>query len=95
MLQKLGTAVQLDLLRDAEQYSLSVHIFSGAGHTNENALHSEMSGHFLGSLAERSFFHTSSWISHESMRPIYSIAACDNLIAGETIVKGDILKRSY
>lgn len=70
-------------------------VFTDAGRPSDGAQLSTICGLLIGNLEEGSFYHTISWASHKSKRPVRSIAAGEILAAGEGIDEGVMLKRAY
>lgn len=94
-LKRLGTSVRFGRPSDKNNYSISMLVFADAGRPPDSAQISPICRLLIGSIDQDSFFHTVSWTSHKSKRPVRSIAAGEILAAGEGIDEGLMLKRTY
>ena len=94
-LQRLGSTITFGRPSDGKEYSISVLVFADAGKPSESVQLSTLWGVLIGSVQEGSFYHTVSWSSHKSKRPVRSIAAGEILAAGEAIDEGIMLKRTF
>lgn len=94
-LKKLGSSTTYANPTDDKAYSLSVLIFAGTGRPNDSAQLSIICGLLIGVLDERSLYHTVSWLSHKSKRPLRPNAAGEILAAGEGIDEVLVLQRIY
>lgn len=66
-----------------------------AGRTVDHGQLSFISGLLIGPLQVGSVFHTISWLSHKSKRPVKSTAAAETLAASEAIDEGKVLKKAF
>lgn len=71
---------------------MSIAIFADAGRLSDHGQLAYISGLLIESLSIHSVFHSISWMSHKSKRPVKSIAAAEVLAASEAIDEGKILK---
>lgn len=72
---------------------ISVLAFAIAGRRSDSAQLSTICGLLIGTFDKGSIYHTISWTSHKSKRPVKSIAAGENFAAGEGIEEGLVLKK--
>ena len=74
---------------------VSIPVFSDAGRREDHGQLSYVAGLLIGDISKDSIFHTLSWSSRKSKRPVKSIGAAETLAAGEAIDEGKILARVY
>lgn len=76
-------------------HTVTIAVFADAGRLTDHGQLCFVSGLLFGPLALNSTFHTLSWMSHKSRRPVRSIAAAEVLAASEAIDEGKILKSTF
>lgn len=74
---------------------LSVVVFSDAGRTCGHGQLCFIAGLLIGDFRQGSIFHTVSWSSRKSKRPVKSVGAAEILAAGEAIDEGKIIAQAY
>lgn len=94
-LKRLGTTTSYKRPEEQGELTLSVLVFADAGRRNENGQLGYITGLLFGKLNVGSTFHTLSWTSHKSKRPVKSIGAAETLAAGCAIDEGKMLAKSY
>ena len=84
-LKKLGTITTYKRPQLKKDYKLSVVMFSDASKTADKSQLGYIGGLLIGELHDSSLFHTLTWSSHRSSRPVKSVGAAEILAAGEAI----------
>lgn len=74
---------------------VSVIVFAGASKTDENGQLGLITGLVFGDMSDRSTFHTLSWLSHKSRRPVKRVPAAEILASSEGIDEGKIISGVY
>ena len=92
VLKKTGTAIHFALPEGTRSAQASIMVFSDAGRKFDHGQLSVLAGLLLGDTEKYSVFHTLSWISHKSKRPVKSVGAAEILAAGEAIDEGKLLR---
>lgn len=95
LLQKLGSTIKYDRPADDKEYNLSMLVFADASRNVDYGQLGTVAGLLNGPFAVESIFHTLSWSSHKSRRPVKSIGAAEILAAGEAIDEGKVLANAY
>lgn len=90
VLKNMGTNISFSKPKKGA-HTMSISIFADAGRVVDHGQLCFISGLLIGPLAINSVFHTLSWISHKSKRPVRSVAAAEILAASEAIDEGKIL----
>lgn len=80
---------------DTKQYNLSVLVFADASRSVEHRQLGFVAGLLIGQFNIGSIYHTLSWSSRKSKRPVKSIGAAEILAAGEAIDEGIVLAGAY
>lgn len=75
--------------------NISVVVFSDAGRTCDDGQLCFIAGILFGTLSEGSIFHTVSWSSRKSKKPVKSVGAAEILAAGESIDEGKVIAHTY
>ena len=94
VLKKLGTSISFPKPMKGP-HAVSIAVFADAGRLEDHGQLAFVSGLLIGPLALDSTFHTISWMSHKSKRPVRSIAAAEILAASAAIDEGKILKSTF
>ena len=94
LLQKLGSTITYKRPSKGK-YSCSVLVFADASRTIDHGQLGYVAGLLIGEFQEGSVWHTLSWSSHKSKRPVKSIGAAEILAAGEAIDEGKVLVNAY
>lgn len=94
-LKKLGSVIQFKRPPTGREYSTSILVFADASKLPEHGQLCYIAGLLIGDLSKGSVYHTLSWTSHKSKRPVKSIASAEILAVGEAIDEGKIIARSY
>jgi len=92
-LKKLGTTIRFKRPPGQDEYKISVLIFSDASRPCDYGQLGYVAGLLIGEFGSGSVFHTLSWTSHKSKRPVKSIGADEILAAGEAIDEGKFCSR--
>ena len=94
-LKKIGTVASYKRPGAVDEQNISVVVFSDAGRTSDHGQLCYIAGVLFGGLKEGSIFHTVSWSSRKSKRPVKSVGAAEILAAGESIDEGKIIAQTY
>ena len=70
-------------------------MFSDASRTDENGQLGVITGLVVGKMENNAIYHTISWISHKSRRPVKSVPAAKILAAAEGIDDGKMFSKAY
>lgn len=87
-LKKVCTVATYKCPKPNASKKLSVLVFSDAGRTSDHGQLCFIAGLLVGELTEGSIFHSVSWSSRKSKRPVKSVGAAEILAAGEAIDEG-------
>ena len=94
MLQKFGTVVSYRRPLCPGDYEISVLVFSDANRQDSNGQLGFICGLLVGPFSVGSLFHTISWSSKKSKRPVRSIGSAETIAAGVAIDEGKLLVMS-
>lgn len=96
-LKQHGTTVSFIRPTDNSDYQLSILVFSDAGRLkdSDSGQLGFIAGLVVGPIDKHSIFHTLSWNSHKSCRPVRSIGAAEILAAGAGIGEGKVLVQTF
>lgn len=94
-LKRLGTFICYPRPTDTSNYELTVLGFADASKPNEYGQIGVLTGLLVGKLEQGSIFHSLSWISHKSKRPVKCIPAAEILASGETIDEAKSIAHTY
>eukprot|EP00171_Calliarthron_tuberculosum_P022021 IDg22021t1 len=94
-LKSLGTAIKFKRPMDSKKYDVSIVTFSDASRSNESGQIAYISGLLIGDLQMGSIFHTLSWTSHKSKRPVRSIGSAEIIAAGGAIDEGKLIAKAF
>ena len=94
-LKRLGTAISYPRPTDKRDYELSILVFADASKPREHGQIGVLAGLLVGELESGSIFHSLSWISHKSKRPVKSVPAAEILAAGEAIDEAKSIAHAY
>jgi len=95
ILKKLGSLIKFKRPSEKGSFDLSVVVFSDASRGNDAGQIGYISGLLIGEFKEGSVFHTLSWMSKKSVRPVRSIGSAEIIAAGIAIDEGKILVKAY
>eukprot|EP00171_Calliarthron_tuberculosum_P001315 IDg1315t1 len=95
LLKKLGTSTKYLRPQRGKTMTVSVLVFSDASRTVDHGQLSYICGLLFGDMKCGSIFHTISWVSHKSKRPVKSIGSAEILAAGEAIDEGKNVANAY
>ncbi len=93
-LKKLGTCISY-LQHQNSSYNVPVPSFADASHPRDHGMLASLSGLLFGDFASGSVLHVLSWSSRKSRRPFKSIAAAENLSAGEAIIEVNVIVKAF
>lgn len=91
-LKRLGTNVSYPRPANNTNNHARIIVFSDAGRITDHRQLCHVAGILPNGLSNRSVFHTLSWSSHKSKRPVKSTGAAEILAAGEAIDEGKVLR---
>jgi len=94
-LKRLGSVIQYKRPTDSEKYEVSILIFADANRGKESGQLGFVAGLLIGDFKSGSIFHTLSWISQKSKRPVRSVGVAETFAAGIAIDEGKLLKHTY
>jgi len=94
-LKKLGTVIRFRRPKEKGTYKLTIVVFSDASRNNANGQIGYVSGLLFGEFEKGSTFHTLSWMSKKSPRPVRSIGSAETIAAGFAIDEGKMLAKAY
>lgn len=94
-LKHVGTTLSYPRPEDKRKYELSLLTFADASKGDTNGQIGVLTGLLVGSFAEDSIFHCTSWLSHKSKRPVKSVPAAEILAAGEAIDEAKCIAHAY
>ena len=92
-LKKHRTSVNYGRLEDG-QYDLFVTVLADASRQNGRSQLCYLAGLIFGDLSSGSTFHTLSWTSYKSKRPVKSVTYAETLAPGEAIDEGKVLVKA-
>ena len=94
-LKKLGTVISYPRPTDATEYDLTVLVFSDASRTDDRGQLGILCGLLVGELKSGAIFHTASWSSFVSKRPVKNVPAAEIFAAGHGIDMGKAVAHAY
>ena len=92
-LKKHGTSISYYRPNKGD-YKLSILIFADASKQDDHGQLLYLAGLLFGIFESDSVFHTLSWSSHKSQRPVQSVTSAETLAAGEAIDEGKVLVKA-
>lgn len=96
-LKRLGSTISFQRPIDTAAYELNILVFSDAGRMKDidTGKLGFIAGLVVGPIKEGCIFHTLSWTSHKSHRPVRSTGAAEILAAGAGFDNGKLLAQAY
>jgi len=94
LLKKYGTSITFQRPSAKGNYPVSLVTFADASRPSDHGQLGTISGLLIGDLKRGSVFHTLSWSSRKSTRPVKSIASAETLAVGEGIDEGKLLRKA-
>lgn len=94
-LKKFGSMIKFKRPSEKGPFDLSIVVFSDASRGNDAGQLGYLSGLLIGPFQEGSVFHTLSWMSKKSVRPVRSIGSAEIIAAGIAIDEGKLLVKAY
>lgn len=94
-LKKLGTAISYPRPSDKCEQELTVLVFSDASRTDDRGQLGILTGLLVGELKSEAIFHTASWLSFVSKRPVKNVPAAEIFAAGHGIDNGKAVAHAY
>lgn len=95
LLKKLGSVVLYKRPTFAKESNVAILVFSDASRSHDTGQLCYIAGLLFGTMNAKSVFHTISWSSRKSKRPVKSIGAAETLSAGEAIDEGKLLAKTF
>lgn len=95
LLQKFGSTIKYKRPMDRKEYNLSILVFADASRSVDHGKLGFVAGLLVRNFSIRSIYHTLSWSSRKSKRPVKSIGAAEILAAGQAIDEGKVLASAY
>ncbi|PXF41499.1 hypothetical protein BWQ96_08781 [Gracilariopsis chorda] len=93
LLKRRGSV--LKFARQNGEMQCGIVLFCNASHSTDHGQLGFVAGMLFGDLSLDSVFHTMSWSSHKSRRPVKSIGSAEILTSGEAIEEGKVLAKAY
>lgn len=94
-LKKFGSKIAYHRPLPKADYALNILVVSDASRSVDHGQLCFVAGLLFGPMEQNSVFHTLSWISHKSKRPVKSIGAAEILAAFEAIDEGKTLSKAF
>jgi len=95
VLKKLGTSISYKRPDTGKEFVPRIVMFADASRKSDTGQLCYVGGLMLGDLNSDATFHTISWASHKSKRPVKSIGTAEIYAAGESIDEGKMLCHAY
>jgi len=95
LLKKFGSVIHFKRPTDKKEYSISILIFADANRGNTAGQLGFIAGLIIGDFKSGTIFHTLSWRSQKSKRPVRSVGVAETFAAGIAIDEGKLLKMAY
>lgn len=95
LLKKLGSTIRYVNNEKNNNHGFSIIVFSDASRLIDHGQLAFICGLLIGDLKSGSVFHTISWSSHKSKRPVKSIGAAEILAAGAAIDEGKLVRKAF
>lgn len=95
LMKKFGSVIQFKRPDTHGPQTLSLLVFCDASRSKTHGQICYIAGLLIGDLSKGSIFHTISWTSHKSRRPVKSIGTAETLAAGEGIDEGKVIAKTF
>ena len=94
-LQKLGTKISYPRPTDKTKYDLTILVFADASKGDDHGQLGLITGLLVGEMKNDAIFHTLSWLSHKSKRPVKSVPAAEILASAEAIDEAKMISHAF
>ena len=92
---KLGTAISYDKPTEKKEFEVSVLVFADASRKQDDGQLAYVCGLLIRCFQRGSTFHTVSWSSRKSDKPVKSIGAAKIPAASDAIDEGNVMKKAF